>query len=55
MDFQKKNIKNMCSFYASELHLAMMLLPYLSKQMENGVKVENILEENITENLNELI
>lgn len=55
MDFQKKNIKNVCNFYASESHLAVMLLPYLSKQMEKGVHFETILKENIVENVEELI
>lgn len=55
MDFQKKNVKNMCNFYASESHLALMLLPYLSKQMEKGVHFETILKENIVENIEEVI
>ena len=55
MDFQKKNVKNMCNFYASESHLALMLLPYLSKQMEKGVYFETILKENIVENIEEVI
>lgn len=55
MDFQKTNVKNVCNFYASESHLAVMLLPYLSKQMEKGVHFETILKENIIENVEELI
>lgn len=55
MDFQKKNIKNICNFYASKWHLVVMLLPYLSKQIENGTKFETILKEDIVENVEELI
>ena len=55
MDFQKKNVKNMCSFYASDVHLSMMLLPYLSKQMENGVIFETLLNEDLTESVKGLI
>lgn len=55
MDFQKKNVKNVCNFYASESHLAVMLLPYLSKQMKKGVHFETILKENIVGNVEELI
>ncbi len=55
MEFQKKNVKNICSFYASEWHLAVMLLPYISKQIENGIKFDTILKEEISENVKELI
>jgi glutaredoxin 2 len=55
MDFQKKNVRNICSFYASDWHLAIMLLPYLRKQMENGEKFETILKTNIKEHIEELI
>ena len=55
MEFQKKNIKNMCSFYASEWHLTVMLLPYISKQIENNVKFNTILKTEIVGNVQELI
>ena len=52
MEFQKKNI---CSFYASEWHLTVMLLPYISKQIENNVKFNTILKTEIVGNVQELI
>lgn len=55
MDFQKKNVKNICNLYASKWHLAVMLLPYLNKQIEKGIKFETILKEDILENVEELI
>ena len=55
MKVQKKNVKYMCSFYASEWHLAVMLLPYISKQIEKGIKFDTILKEEIAENVKELI
>lgn len=55
MDFQKKNVRNVCSLYASKWHLTVMLLPYLSKQIEKNVKFETILKEDIIENVEELI
>ena len=55
MEFQKKNVKYMCSFYASEWHLAVMLLPYISKQIEKGIKFDTILKEEIAKNVKELI
>lgn len=55
MDFQKKNVRNVCSFYASKWHLAVMLLPYLSKQIEKGVEFTTILKEDIVENIEEVI
>lgn len=55
MDFQKKNVRNICNFYASKWHLTVMLLPYLSKQMESGIEFKTIFKEDIIENVEELI
>ena len=39
-----QNIKRLCNFYASELHLAIMLLPYLSRQLNGDVEITTIFE-----------
>ena len=40
MVLEEKKVKNICNFYVSEYHLEIMLLPYISKKIDN--------EENIT-------
>ena len=43
-----KNLKSICSFYASEWHLVTMLLPNLDQKINKGVKVTTILEKDLT-------
>lgn len=54
----QQNIKTYCNFYASDLHLSVMLLPYLSKQINEDVEIttifENVKKENIEEVLEKL-
>lgn len=54
-----RNIKNICGFYVSGVHLITMILPYIRKQIENEIKTETFFEFNLTENtktvLNNLI
>lgn len=47
MEFEESNITKLCSFYVSEWHLVTMLLPYISKKINNGAKITTILEKNI--------
>ena len=39
-----QNIKKLCNFYVSDLHLSVMLLPYLSKQINEDVEITTIFE-----------
>ena len=41
----KRNIKRFCNFYVSDLHLSVMLLPYISKQINEDVEITTIFEE----------
>lgn len=54
----QQNIKTYCNFYVSDLHLSVMLLPYLSKQINEDVEIttifENVKKENIEEVLEKL-
>lgn len=54
METKEKCITKICSFYANKWHLTIMLLPYISKMIENGYEIETILEDNIEENMKEL-
>lgn len=45
------NIKKLCNFYVSDLHLSVMLLPYLSKQINEDVEITTIFEKLEKENI----
>ena len=53
------NIKNICGFYVSGVHLITMILPHIRKQIQDKVKTETFFEYNLIENtktvLNNLI
>ncbi|MBE5805580.1 MAG: hypothetical protein E7313_02525 [Clostridiales bacterium] len=42
---EQQSIKKMCNFYVSDLHLSVMLIPYISKQIDKDVEVTTIFEE----------
>ena len=46
-----QNIKKLCNFYVSDLHLSVMLLPYLSKQINEDVEITTIFEQLEKENI----
>ena len=41
---EQQNIKKLCNFYVSDLHLSVMLLPYLNKQINEDVEITTIFE-----------
>ncbi len=49
------NIKKLCGFCINEWHLTTMVLPYISKAIDDNYKVITILENNIEENIKTLI
>lgn len=50
-----KNLKSICSFYASEWYLVTMLLPNLDQKINKGVKVTTILEKDLTKEMETLL
>ena len=50
-----KNLKSICSFYASEWHLVTMLLPNLDQKINTGDKVTTILEKDLTKEMETLL
>ena len=44
------NIKRLCNFYVSDLHLSVMLLPYINKQINEDVEITTIFEKLEKEN-----
>ena len=49
------NFKRMCSFYVSNIHLATMILPYLSEKIEKGEKITTFLENDMQQEMELLI
>lgn len=43
------------SVYASDLHLATMIFPFIDKEMENGAIIKPILEKDISKNMEKII
>ena len=41
------NIKKLCGFCINEWHLTTMVLPYISKEINNNYKIITILEKGI--------
>lgn len=41
---EQRSIKKLCNFYVSDVHLSVMLLPYLSKQVNEDVEITTIFE-----------
>lgn len=46
------DIKRICGFYVSSIHLITMILPYVTKELEQAAKFVNLLEFNLDENVN---
>lgn len=51
----KNYIKKTCGFYISEWHLVTMLLPHIANSVENGEKVETLLNKNIKKEIEEVL
>ena len=41
---EQQNIKKLCNFYVSDLHLSVMLLPYISRMINEDVEITTIFE-----------
>lgn len=48
-------IRKTCGFYVSEYHMVTMLLPHIVTKIEEGVKIDTILNKNIKGEIKELI
>ena len=52
---EKLDIKKLCNFYASDVHLSVMLLPYISKEIDNDVEITTIFEKTQKEEFEKII
>ncbi len=48
-------LKKTCSIYASDLHLATMLFPFVDKEIEKGAIIKPILEKDISTSIQKII
>lgn len=51
MVLEEKKIKKICNFYVSDYHLEIMLLPYISKKLENKESIVIITEKNLEDTI----
>lgn len=52
---KEKKIEKICSFYASDYHLEMIMLPYINRKIEEKANIIIITEKNLTESLKTVI
>lgn len=50
-----KNIKKMCSFYASDFHLEMIILPYIKDKIKENKEIRIITENSLEESMRILL
>jgi len=49
------NVKKVCGFYVSSMHLVTMILPYIKNETNKDVKFETVLEYNLKENVSNVL
>lgn len=52
---KEKNYEKICSFYASDYHLEMIMIPYINKKIEEQADVIIITERNLVKTAKEVI
>ena len=50
-----KNIKKMCSFYVSDFHLEMIILPYIEEKIKENREIRIITENSLEESMKILL
>ena len=52
---KEKNVEKICSFYASDYHLEMIMIPYINKKIEEKANVAIITERSLTNTVKDVI
>ena len=52
---EQTNIKKICNFYVSDIHLSVMLLPYINNEINEDVEVTTIFEKLEKENFEKIL
>lgn len=55
MIVEDKSIEKACSFYVSDFHLEMMLMPYINEKIENEENIIITTEKDLNESVNTVI
>lgn len=51
----KENFKKLCSFYVSDIHFGTMILPYISKKLEEKNSIYTVFEKDMYKNIEKII
>ena len=51
----KSEVRKICGFYVNEWHLTTMILPYIHKEIEKENTIITILQNGISENIEEIL
>lgn len=49
------NVKKVCGFYVSTVHLITMILPYIRQQVKENINIETFFQFNLKENANRIL
>lgn len=52
---EKESTEKICSLHVNDMHLIVMLIPYIEKELEKGNKIFTILEEDLEEEVKTLM
>ena len=52
---KEKKTEKICSFYASDYHLEMIMIPYINRKIEEKANIAIVTERNLTETINIVI
>lgn len=55
MNTKEINTKKICSFYANDVHLGIMILPFIDKKLEQNQKIYIVNETNLENNISNVI
>lgn len=55
MLIESQDIEKMCSFYVSDFHLEMILVPYLNQKIDDKEEIKILTEKNLQDSVNVLL
>ena len=55
MEKTEMNKNKICSFYVSKWHLVTMVLPYINKNLNEGIEIKTFLEEDFSEYIKKVL
>ena len=52
---KEENVEKICSFYASDYHLEMIMIPYINKKIEEKLNIAIITERSLTQTIKDVV